>query len=531
MKCLLVLGGLLWLVTVSWAQSATSLNQAEQLIDQDQFQNAVRVLTQVIRSDPNHDRAYFLLGYARYGQERYQDAIINFLEAIRLAAGTVLEAEAYREIGNIYFAQQQYCESLAAARRFHQLASRLAVSQLIQEAQQLMDSLAVMMSTAGSACAASPQEKLYRLTIDTVPPDSSIRILNIDPKYHPGIRLPPQVYEIQVEKDGYRGEQRKIQIWNTDVTESIVLQSTTPHYKLIVRTEPQDSQVTFVDANLLYWPGMELPPGSYRIQVHKEGYQTAPLTISITNADIAMTVRLKPEVPRYRLTVQATPSDSHISILNIQPEYQPGIWLLPGQYDVEVRKDGYKTERQTVSIIDTDVTAPIMLKPEIKTYTLTVLTSPPNSKVELRNVKAEYRPGIELPMGRYDVLVSHEGYESRSKPVRIQNEDVTLEVALVPLPDRKRNVPLPQPEDKPGPVERGPSGSTPVYRLIINATPADSKIEVLNIEQTYHPGIALPPGLYDLQVSKKGYDKSRQWIRLKDQDVKLEIFLNKEPED
>jgi|GEM_PF-555864 len=65
----------------------------------------------------------------------------------------------------------------------------------------------------------------------------------------------------------------------------------------------------------------------------------------------------------YGLTVNSTPSDARVRILNIEPRYEPGIRLSPGRYHVEVSKAGYETKREWVEITDSDRVVSIGLVP------------------------------------------------------------------------------------------------------------------------------------------------------------------------
>jgi len=63
----------------------------------------------------------------------------------------------------------------------------------------------------------------------------------------------------------------------------------------------------------------------------------------------------------YKLTIRPTPADSQVRIMNISPKYHPGIELAPGQYDVLVERSGYRSVRQWVAIVHTDVEVDIQL--------------------------------------------------------------------------------------------------------------------------------------------------------------------------
>jgi murein DD-endopeptidase MepM/ murein hydrolase activator NlpD len=74
---------------------------------------------------------------------------------------------------------------------------------------------------------------------------------------------------------------------------------------------------------------------------------------------------------KYSLTVNATPSDSRIRIMNIGPKYFPSIKLKPGNYDILVEKSGYLPNRQWIRITNQDVIITVVLeKPAVNRYSL-----------------------------------------------------------------------------------------------------------------------------------------------------------------
>ncbi len=56
---------------------------------------------------------------------------------------------------------------------------------------------------AGESPPEQPEELKYSLTVHPVPEDSSVKIINIQPRYTPGIRLSPGIYDLMVEREGY----------------------------------------------------------------------------------------------------------------------------------------------------------------------------------------------------------------------------------------------------------------------------------------------------------------------------------------
>ena len=61
------------------------------------------------------------------------------------------------------------------------------------------------------------------------------------------------------------------------------------------------------------------------------------------------------------LTVQTTPANAKVRVLNIKPKYYDGIELAPGSYHVEVSKGGYQTQRVWVELKQDKHVEPIVL--------------------------------------------------------------------------------------------------------------------------------------------------------------------------
>ena len=69
---------------------------------------------------------------------------------------------------------------------------------------------------------------LYSLTINTIPSDAKVKIVNINPKYQNGIKLEKGNYHIEVSKDGYETIKQWI-LLDKDIIYSIELQNTTKY--------------------------------------------------------------------------------------------------------------------------------------------------------------------------------------------------------------------------------------------------------------------------------------------------------------
>ena len=69
------------------------------------------------------------------------------------------------------------------------------------------------------------------------------------------------------------------------------------------------------------------------------------------------------------------------------------------------------------------------------------------------------------------------------------------------------------------------------YGLTVHATPPDATIRILNIAPRYRPGMILKPGEYHVEVSKAGYKRVRQWVKVASQDLRVTIVLPSQPVD
>jgi hypothetical protein len=283
-------------------------------------------------------------------------------------------------------------------------------------------------------------------------------------------------------------------------------------YRLTVRTQPAEASVRLLNSPIPYQPGVRLPPGSYEIEIGQAGYIASRKSVRIDDRDVAIDVEL--EKIKHGLTVRSEPADATVQVLGIPGAYQPGLQLAPGNYEIEVTREGYVSRKVPVRIANSDLTVPVKLEkqpppPAPEQYHLTVQTDPAQATVRLLNVKTPYQPGVELLPGEYTVEVSADGYESLKVPFKIVNSDVTVPVKLVKLPE----------PEKPA-----------LYRLTVRPDPSDAQIRILNIKPRYEPGIELESGSYTVEVSRSGYETRVLTVRVANADVTMPVTLVKEPE-
>src|ERR671938_283515 len=86
-------------------------------------------------------------------------------------------------------------------------------------------------------------EKTYKLTVQAVPADSTVKFANSQREYRPGMEVEPGPYELVVTHAGYKPARKQVTVSTTDVTLPITLEP--EKYKLTVQVTPTDSTVKF----------------------------------------------------------------------------------------------------------------------------------------------------------------------------------------------------------------------------------------------------------------------------------------------
>ena len=131
----------------------------------------------------------------------------------------------------------------------------------------------------------------------------------------------------------------------------------TMKYRLTVVTKPIDARIRITNIDKNYEQGMMLEPGRFHVEVTRDGYKPYAEWVEIKENAMVRDIKmepLQPEEKTYGLTVDPTPEDATIKIMNIVPKYHPGIQLEPGRYDILVEHNDYKTFREWIEINDQD---------------------------------------------------------------------------------------------------------------------------------------------------------------------------------
>ena len=308
-----------------------------------------------------------------------------------------------------------------------------------------------------------PQETLFPLTIVPEPADAHVQIMNILPRYQPGILLKPGTYTIKVSHPDFASKRFKMALnrGNTETTvalaktekpqkpgvnvagsQSRVLcdladEYTLPlprHHVLTVQSNPGNAQVKILNIKPAYRHGISLPAGFYHMQVSKEAFETKQCWAEIKDGELLLDIPLKPLAPGdlFALTINPQPADAHVQLLYTDIPYRPGVLLTPGSYQVEVSKKGYKTEKIPLTLQRENLEIPVVLTELTLNArpTLTVVPVLKKATIRIVNATVPYHPGLPLVPGKYLVEVAKPGFKTQQRWVELSEQDLRIEIEM-----------------------------------------------------------------------------------------------------
>jgi len=164
--------------------------------------------------------------------------------------------------------------------------------------------------TAGNGSTALDQQAISVLTVETVPEDSRVRILNILPAYDDGIVLArDENYHIEVSKEGYVKVTRWVRLEEEEVVVRIELQSSTEangtiafsEQDLETNTQPQTNQPVTNTGTVSVVPAPVAAPGN--VLPGNDPVSSDSVNGQIPSSDSSVQLPTEPTpVPRYSIS-------------------------------------------------------------------------------------------------------------------------------------------------------------------------------------------------------------------------------------
>ena len=127
------------------------------------------------------------------------------------------------------------------------------------------------------------------LTVTAVPSDARVEVEGAG-SYRSGMRLPLGSYRVRVSREGYLASESEVEV-SGESSLRVVLERESHAFTVV--TEPREAEVRLLDVGERYRPGMELPPGSYRVRVSAIGWEAHVATVEHGRSATRHVVRLQ----------------------------------------------------------------------------------------------------------------------------------------------------------------------------------------------------------------------------------------------
>ena len=133
-------------------------------------------------------------------------------------------------------------------------------------------------------------------------------------------------------------------------------------YLFRIEVEPKDAKIEITNIDAQYKENMKLKGGDYNIQISKDGYETKTGNINLSS-DYILKVKLN-KIAQHKsssaflsvsptvfvLDITTVPEDARVQIEGMLEDYQKGMKLEKGKYNIKVYKDGYVTKHGVVNL-------------------------------------------------------------------------------------------------------------------------------------------------------------------------------------
>jgi hypothetical protein len=173
-----------------------------------------------------------------------------------------------------------------------------------------------------------------------------------------------------------------------------------------------------------------LAVGTYRVKIQKDGFENYEEDIAVDEINKTNKIKLKKKTANLRVLTK--PEGALVLIDNIPFGRTPlSLQKELGGYKIELQLDGYQNQSRemTHALPETEISEILVQKPGL----LTVLTMPPNAKIELNDNEIGKSPVLRRSVkgGSHKIRISMEGYQTLERNVEISGiKETTLTIRL-----------------------------------------------------------------------------------------------------
>ncbi len=243
---------------------------------------------------------------------------------------------------------------------------------------------------------------------------------------------------------------------------------------------------------------ISLEGGNYNIRLEKEGFNTARDEIVIIGKErLRLNLKLDPRERYGDLVVKSRPSGARVFVNDRYYELTPArIELREGSYRIKVEKDDYQSGGRQVSVAgNKQARAFFDLKPVERYGSVEISSSPPDCKVFIDDAFYDKTPfAARLLAGKHDITLKKRGWKTHTDEITIRGGE------SVHRKYRMKRKPIPPP---------------PKATLRVRSTPQGARVRIKGDFHGETPvDIKLNPGIYQVEIDKKGYRKYQERIEL-----------------
>jgi formylglycine-generating enzyme required for sulfatase activity len=202
------------------------------------------------------------------------------------------------------------------------------------------------------------------------------------------------------------------------------------------------------------------------------------------------------------LRIVSNPSGARVRIDGVEQSQPTPLTIdsiATGSHRIEVSADGRTSVESLRDVLPGETSAVSVELEPARMGTLMLSLSPPDAHVELVGHDATYRPGIELPVGRYLVRASRDGYAPRERNITVRLGENSEALQLTRLE----------------------------ATLTLDVKPSDAIVTVMSDgrEQRYERPLQLQTGAVSIRARAVGYRNWRRDVALPADGLRVSVVL------
>ena len=297
----------------------------------------------------------------------------------------------------------------------------------------LLISVSAFVLTTAVSCGQPPQPVKTRISLNTEPEGAVVSIRGIERGKTPlKGSMKPGIYLLKFSLPGYKNKWQKIELSPGDQKTFLVkLEPETA--AVMITSTPDAAAVTFQGRRLGSTPLVipNLPHGSYSAELFRHGYnkQTASWTV---NSAVPVLVKINLNSNLGTLFITSRPSNAEV-LLDGKPAgrtpFRESVEV--GQHTVELRRQGYISQKKNVHIRSGSVLNVPLISLEVKSGSIRVSSKPAGAKITIGGKFYGDTPVqiSNLKPGAYTILLEKAGFDPVERTVNLppgKNLDIML---------------------------------------------------------------------------------------------------------